>query len=100
MEPDWLLGTIVNSRGPLSYTVKLSDGCHIKRHVGVMATDNEAVHAVPANYHSLLRSFPLHVLLFNYPLFSTCTCGSCIKFKLPYKRNIWQMKVKTELAKY
>ena len=49
--PEWLLGTVVNSRGPVSYIVKLSDGRHIKRHVDhlrkteVTATDHEV--AVP-----------------------------------------------------
>ena len=45
----WLLGTVVNSRGPVSYIVKLSDGRHIKRHVDhlrkteVTATDHDEV---------------------------------------------------------
>ena len=47
--PEWLLGTVVNSRGPVSYIVKLSDGHHIKRHVDhlrkteVTATDHDEV---------------------------------------------------------
>ena len=32
--PEWLFGTIVSSKGPVSYLVKLYDGHHIKRHVG------------------------------------------------------------------
>ena len=49
--PEWLLGTVVNSRGSVSYIVKLSDGRHIKHHVDhlrkteVTATDYEV--AVP-----------------------------------------------------
>lgn len=31
--PEWLLGTVINSRGPVSYTVKLSDGHHVKCYV-------------------------------------------------------------------
>ena len=31
--PEWLLGTVVNFQGPVSYIVKLSDGRHIRRHV-------------------------------------------------------------------
>ena len=31
--PEWLFGTVVSTRGASSYIVKLSDGCHIKRHV-------------------------------------------------------------------
>ena len=31
--PEWLFGTIVSSKGPVSYLVKLTDGHHIKRHV-------------------------------------------------------------------
>ena len=44
---EWLLGTVINSRGPVSYKVKLSDGRLIKRHVDhlrkteVVSTDHE-----------------------------------------------------------
>ena len=31
--PEWLFGTIVNTKGPLSYIVKLSDGRYFKRHI-------------------------------------------------------------------
>ena len=31
--PEWLFGTIVSSKGPVSYLVKLSDGRHVKCHV-------------------------------------------------------------------
>jgi len=42
---EWLLGMIVNARGPVSYIVKLSDGRHIKhqvnhlRHTDIAVTD-------------------------------------------------------------
>ena len=31
--PEWIVGTIANSRGPVSYIVKLTDGRHVRRHV-------------------------------------------------------------------
>ena len=31
--PEWIVGTIVNSRGPVSYIIKLTDGRHVRRHV-------------------------------------------------------------------
>ena len=31
--PEWLFGTIVNIKGPLSYIVKLSDGRYFIRHI-------------------------------------------------------------------
>ena len=31
--PEWLFGTIVNTKGPLCYIVKLSDGRYFKRHI-------------------------------------------------------------------
>ena len=45
--PEWLLGTVIDSRGPVSYKVKLSDGRLIKHHVDhlrkteVVSTDHE-----------------------------------------------------------
>ena len=31
--PEWIVGTIVNSRGPVSYMVKLANGRHVRCHV-------------------------------------------------------------------
>ena len=31
--PEWIVGTIANSRGPVSYIVKLTDGRHVRHHV-------------------------------------------------------------------
>ena len=51
--PEWLLGIVINSRGPVFYTVKLSDGCLIKCHVdhlrktAVVASDHETFTVVP-----------------------------------------------------
>jgi len=41
--PEWLLGMIFNTRGPVSYIVKLSDGHHIKHHVDHLRNINIAV---------------------------------------------------------
>ena len=34
--PEWLLGTVVSPKGPVSYMVKLTDGHHMKHHVNYL----------------------------------------------------------------
>ena len=50
---EWLLGTVVNTKGPVSYIVKLKDGHHMKRHVdhlrptAVTTTTHESTSSEP-----------------------------------------------------
>jgi len=61
--PEWLRGIIVNVRGPVSYTVKFSNGHHIKHHVDHLrhiditvtdqATDSEGVDEYMPIHHPI-----------------------------------------------